>query len=75
MVISAKDTHSDGVRSADRAGVGFSILRCTRASVGSSHRPCATANNWPTFTLAPKALGASCLAFARRFAMRAVCAK
>ncbi len=31
---------------------------CATASVGSSHRPCATANNWPAFTLAPKALGA-----------------
>ena len=75
MVVSAKDTQSDGVRSAD-AGQAvdplFSLHEGERWFVAQTlcHR-----EQLAHFTLAPKALGASCLAFARRFAMRAVCAK
>ena len=42
---------------------GIPQSHCATASVGSSRRPSATANNWPACTLAPKALGASCRAF------------
>jgi transcription antitermination factor NusG len=33
---------------------GIPHSHCATVSVGSSRRPCATVNNWPAFTLAPK---------------------
>ena len=72
MVVSAKDTQSAGVGLAHAAQLGIPNSHWATASVGSSRRPCTTANNWPAFTLAPKALGGSCRAFTRRFAMPAV---
>ena len=61
MVASTKDTHSVGVGLGYAAEGGDSYSNCAMASVASSLRPCAIANDWP-----------SCRAFIRRSATRSL---